>query len=335
MKNQKNKKMKKIIILIIFIGTTFSLAQVVKKTFQYPKVKVTVQVIDETGNYIKNADTGIGFEVVKKGGWGTDSFGKRGLSNKEGFFSAEARATGYIKWGAKKEGYYRSNYGKSLFKAKKNGRWEPWNPTVEIVLKRKINPIPMYVAKVSKDLPEKNKQVGFDLFKRDWVKPYGKGEIKDLIIKSTGNSKDRFNWNWTYDLEFSNKNDGLILKEIVKKNSSHGSKLLMPHNAPKDGYKNKWQWTLKKEGKSSSFLRNQNWNANYFFRVRTKIDKKGNIISSHYGKIHGEFEFDLWDTKNGKIYFTYYLNPTPNDTNVEYDTKNNLFEALEGIRFAP
>jgi hypothetical protein len=39
---------------------------------------------------------------------------------------------------------------------------------------------------------------------------------------------------------------------------------------------------------------------------------------AHYGKIYGDF-----------MNFTYYLNPTPNDRNVEFDPKRNLFTNLK------
>ena len=67
---------------------------------------------------------------------------------------------------------------------------------------------------------------------------------------------------------------------------------------------------------------------NYFFRVRTvKKDKK--IISAHYGKIDRDIEF--WG--NEKLRFTYYLNPTPLDRNMEFDPKRNLLKGLKGAEF--
>jgi hypothetical protein len=43
------------------------------------------------------------------------------------------------------------------------------------------------------------------------------------------------------------------------------------------------------------------------------LDENGNIKSALYGKIYGGFEN-----------FQYYLNPTPNDRNVEFDPDHNL-----------
>ena len=61
-----------------------------------------------------------------------------------------------------------------------------------------------------------------------------------------------------------------------------------------------------------------NPNLNYYFRVRTKVDDGGNIVSAYYGKIYGDF-----------MQFSYYLNPTPNSRNVEFDPKRNLMTHLK------
>jgi hypothetical protein len=61
-------------------------------------------------------------------------------------------------------------------------------------------------------------------------------------------------------------------------------------------------------------------NRNYFFRVRTMLDDKGNVKSALYGKIYGDF-----------MQFSYYLNPTPNSRNVEFDPKQNLMKNLKPL----
>jgi hypothetical protein len=58
----------------------------------------------------------------------------------------------------------------------------------------------------------------------------------------------------------------------------------------------------------------------HFFWVRTVKDHEGNIVSAHYGKIYGDF-----------MQFTYYLNPTPNDRNIEFDPKQNLLQGLQSF----
>ena len=66
------------------------------------------------------------------------------------------------------------------------------------------------------------------------------------------------------------------------------------------------------------------------FRIRTVLDDMGNIVSARYGKIYGPIEYGESDTNpGGKVRFTYYLNPTPNDRNVEFDPERNLFTDLK------
>ena len=62
----------------------------------------------------------------------------------------------------------------------------------------------------------------------------------------------------------------------------------------------------------------------YYIRIRTEFDESGNVRKAIYGKIYGDFKLE--DKKNGikDVSFLYYLNPTPNDRNLEWDRKNNL-----------
>ena len=48
------------------------------------------------------------------------------------------------------------------------------------------------------------------------------------------------------------------------------------------------------------------------FRTRTKVDDKGNLVSAHYGKIYG-----LWEFFGGIRAANVQFNPNPNDTNLE------------------
>ena len=72
---------------------------------------------------------------------------------------------------------------------------------------------------------------------------------------------------------------------------------------------------------------------NYIFRVRTKVNERGEIISALYGKIHGRIETGGYLQPLPRLQFTYYLNPTPNDRNIEFDPEKNLFGG--DIHFAP
>jgi hypothetical protein len=71
---------------------------------------------------------------------------------------------------------------------------------------------------------------------------------------------------------------------------------------------------------------NNKWEG-YFFRVRT-VEQDGKIVSARYGKIRGGIEVDPRWSSTCSVTLTYYFNPTPNDRNLEWDMKKNLFGGL-------
>ena len=70
-------------------------------------------------------------------------------------------------------------------------------------------------------------------------------------------------------------------------------------------------------------------------RIRTELDDEGNIKNAHYGKIYGDFRLCESREKVVDIDFLYYLNPTPNDRNLEWDRKHNLCPAARDIDLLP
>jgi hypothetical protein len=231
-----------------------------------------------------------------------------------------------------KLGFYRGGGGSIQFKQKLDGKWQPWNPTAQIVMKEMVNPIPMYAFKAGSGeaitIPVANKAVGFDLMAADWVAPYGKGSISDLVFtyaETVPFISSRKPYDATLTISFSNEGDGI---QLVRMPLNTGSELRLPRYAPETGY----QSTIFKEDKRlpDGMLvdsRPQEDDHNYFFRVRTVIDKDGRVKSSLYGKIYGDFQF--WGGRG--LRFNYYLNPNLNDRNMEFDPRRNLFERLSPL----
>ena len=223
------------------------------------------------------------------------------------------------------DGYYYTSGGDYVFQKVESGRWQPWNPTVEIVLKPILNPVPMYAENTpwSLTLPEIGRPIGYDLMIGDWVAPYGKGLTNDFIFalnRQFTNVNEAFNA--TLKLAFSNVGDG-IQPILVKTHSA----LRSPRFAPEDGYEP--QLILRKyreRGKPivDSFREDQNW----FFRVRT-LKKDGKIVSALYGKIYGDIKFQFFDNPTARLEMTYYLNPEPNSRNMEFNVKSNLVQNLK------
>ena len=67
------------------------------------------------------------------------------------------------------------------------------------------------------------------------------------------------------------------------------------------------------------------------FRVRTVTDKEGKIVSANYGKIYGPIEYGRMGQAD-RLMFSYYLNPTANDRNLEFDPSRNPLGATDKRR---
>ena len=313
--------MKIVISLLFFLFSNVALA--------LPTAKATILVVDENNIPLEGVDTGIGFSVPKKVGWGSKSAGNRGLTDKNGFYISSGVTERILRYGAKSPGFYSSRYEFTGFTGVSGilgfRKWQPWNPTLKVVLRKIKTPIAMYARKTDWiEIPKIDTFIGFDLVKADWVAPYGKGINADFIFKIEKDMRARGDYDAHLTLKFSNASDGI--KPILLSNEV-GSRYKLDYLAPASGYKN----TLKHHEYSrpnQSLPHIYKNNQNYYFRVRSQSDAEGNITEGLYGKIHGNIEFSRFGYSNGQIRFTYYLNPTSNDRNIEFDPHKNLFKRL-------
>lgn len=228
-------------------------------------------------------------------------------------------------------GYYSTHETRYWFKEVQNGRWQPWNPQVDVVLKPVLRPIPMYARVMGRlpallELPVRGTPVGFDLEKGEWVAPWGGGVNADLVfavkeIVPRENVRDAFEYR--LELTFSNEGDG-IQAYPINLELHEGSELRMPRHAPERGYAPRLEKQLGRPARGEPLYPAQDEKQNYFFRVRTVLDEKGEVKSALYGKIMGDIGCDVINSRAGYLQFTYYLNPTPLDRNMEFDPKRNL-----------
>jgi hypothetical protein len=292
---------------------------------------VTIKVIDENGAPIEDAEVSVYFKLE-----GDRSNTDKGFTDESGEFEASGSTVRYVGGcNVTKSGYYPSgcNYSEKNL-AEVGGvygfrRWQPWNPKIEVLLKKIKNPIALYM----RDIRQLNKdykfklvlpafKAGFDLTEIDWVVPYGSGSSEDIVFQLVKNHKSDDSFEDELFITFSNPNDGIQPYRTPKGNSST---FRMPYHAPADNY----QQTLSKIflNRPDEIFRNPfHWDMNYFIRVRTEVDNEGNITSANYGKIEGDIEFGApLKIQTAWLKFKYYLNPTPNDTNLEFDETKNLF----------
>lgn len=180
-----------------------------------------------------------------------------------------------------------------------------WNVDKTLVLKRIRKPVAMYAKNItSLRLPELNKSIGYDLMIGDWVGPHGKGINTDLFFTEKHTDP---NSGYIISISFPKAGDGI--QEFAVPDAEKGSGLRSEHEAPVDGYQS-----------TVSQTEMTNPNRNFYFRIHTKLDENGNVISARYGKIYGDL-----------AQFSYYLNPTPNSRNIEFDSKQNLLGGLQSF----
>ena len=211
------------------------------------------------------------------------------------------------------DGYY-SDWGGFEYKSKNLvlNRWKPWNPTIEVKMRPNKNPVPM-VHKFQSwvVVPEFGKPVGYDLEVGDWMAPYGKGKINDFLFEMNLDRKSMAEAEASYTLTFSNPLDGI--QEYLPPDDLRSS-FIFPYVAPTNGYsKSLYQHDITTPYGPSKTTEKEN--VNYIFRVRTKTDEDGNIVSACYGRIRGELKI----SRKGQVGFSYWFNPDPQSRSLESD----------------
>jgi hypothetical protein len=324
---QKTPMKTKHILSILAIGAVaIGAVTCVADTLERPKAQITFVVKDDFGKPIPNMVVGMStFHHWEPGGeWGTDIDKKyEGKTNADGIVTLTGEGTSLLfnYYTLNRDTHYKIGRQRVLFKEKKNGRWEPWNPTVEIECKPIIKPIAMYFGEKWNAFPEREKEFGFDLTTNDWVSPYGKGIQTDMIFKletKVPYVKSSAPFDFRLKITFPNEGDGIQSWYGPHENSGL---LAMPRYAPTDGYVNSLE--LKMGCDEKGFWKERD-DQNYFFRIRSVTDKDGKIKSCLYGKISGNIQFDVRHEKVGVVGFNYFLNPTPLDVNMEHNYEKNL-----------
>jgi hypothetical protein len=288
----------------ILIAAACSFAQVAPSH----EWNVTITVADEARQPVPDANVKVIFSTFTPKDERV-STNISGQSGSEGVFHASSVYTGdpAMLVRAAKPGFYATSKPYDLGDYYSVGRW---NPEMRLVLKKIGNPASMYAKRIDSYPPATGKQVGFDLTVGDWAATYGAGQTSDLIFQMQSTRRSPLDYEGTITITFSNQGDGIQEYSAIADES--GSELRSPREAPASGYLPKLdRVNISHPPEPAKW--DYDPNRQYFFRVRTVLDEQGNVKSALYGKIYGDF-----------MEFTYYLNPTPNDRNVEFDPNHNL-----------
>lgn len=293
-----------------------------KAVFALPTAKTTLLVTDEQGEPLVGVEARLGFRKPKSNGSGSTSYGIEGITDEEGIYTGEGATENIMFYGSSADGYYNSSFQYRGFTGVSGilgfRKWQPWNPTLKVVLREIKKPIAMYAYHTDWiDIPKNGEFVGYDLIKRDWVSPYGKGINSDFLFRLDKDIRSYQDYDSALILKFPNEADGI---QSILVGKEQGSDLKLAYKAPVDGYSNLLEQS--ESGRKDQVLQVLfKEEQNYYFRIRSY----GDTEKALYGKIHGNIQYGRISSGKGAIRFTYYLNPTPGDTNVEFDPRQNLF----------
>lgn len=143
--------------------------------------KVTLHVVDSIGNPVSDAQVIAWF-------WTGDEKNRKvdALTDKNGFVELEENNMSYMGFTINKPSFYDTVWDYWFYvrgyDCVEDGRWIPWNPVLEVVLKEKRRPVSMLEHVVRIDFPIRE-SVGFDFIAGDVVSPFGKGVTADLIFR--------------------------------------------------------------------------------------------------------------------------------------------------------
>ena len=293
-----------------------------------PEAAFSVRVLDEGGVPLSNIVVQAGFYASAWFGSGAEPPPTlvRRRTDTNGACSFRGRCHGKASFGVSVPDYYEQ--GQTLrFTEAKGLHYEPWDQIHEIRIRKILNPIPMYAKRLWDEfIPKYGAPLGYDLMKGDWLPPHGRGETADFIFQldcqfGRLRPEDKVQlFEATLALTFSNDGDGI---QEVQDTQWADSAFQLPRYAPEDGYASNWFLKSFENEQGHSYSQGKD----YFYRVRTKKDDEGKIISALYGKIRKSLDVEV--RKSGtRLQMVYYLNPTPNDRNMEFDPKRNLLTNL-------
>lgn len=325
------------IVQLVFMSAACSIASAVAET-----AKFTALVLDDaTGEPIANVRVNGGFDMNH--GWLAVK-GSPGPNNVKGVTDGKGRCelkgetnTGRVWFYVEDRlpSHYSKGAGASASFAEKNGigLWQPENLVLTARLQRIKCPVPLAVRKVVLDVGQEIVNINrgkfaFDFLKSDWLPPHGTGTVADIeftrlphqdlgageIDGITGNA-----FRETVAIHFPGEGNG-----IVEVPPPFPRCLLKIRSAPENGYAKDGECWLGVD-RNLRPEKSARENRNFCFRIRECRDEAGNVVEAYYGKIYGDFRLVAHGASGIRgIQFTYYLNPTSLDRNLEYDRINNL-----------
>lgn len=287
---------------------------------------LNVFVHDERGKPIPGAQVRCAFWLGRSGGGNV----VYGVADQTGHFLARGRSNDDVHAKVVSEGYYASYARKVLGGTSavdgilvRDGRWQPYGEDWPILLRKIVNPVPLdsCINRKEYHISATNAWIGFDMEKRDWVKPHGDGIQADFEIN--------FDWDGTVrghytgaslDLRFPDPFSGGYWTE-----KTNGSDYKFAYCADTNqNFLSEFRFVVKRE--------KQGWKRAVFgedklliARTRCKVDDEGVLVAANYSQILG-IDFHWGSKGKGRFFISYIRNPSVNDTNLESDEVYRLYQ---------
>ena len=321
--------MKRSLIVAVFaLAAHGSWAQHYVSAPRYIPTKATFVVRDDIGQPVVNAEIEGGFRDISNAG-SRDRF--KGWTDTNGVLTVEGQAMLNVGGRVAADSYYPTIVEVPV-DMKNATSLRRWDVEIPVVLKRIRNPIPMYSRDVVNPYISAFERVGkyrlfgascYDIVKGDFLPPHGNGTVADMHyvwkmrIYTTNRVGRALDKDMFFEIRMTNVLDGICRGTPdggKGQNRNEGSANISAYAAPSEGYTNAiaLYWNIRGMLTES----NDDQHYLYYFRIRTQTNEMGQVTNALYGKIYGQI--------NGS--FTYFLNPAPNDRNVEHDSKRNLFK---------
>lgn len=278
------------------------------------KANVKVVVSDENGCVVSNANVRVAFlvEPVKE-------TVVQGRSDNDGTFNAfSSLCIGRYTISAFKDGYYdtfvkRSISVQDVERVVKSRKWTEEEKVEKVTLKRIRKPVKMQRTNiVNGRFPATNEVLKLDLQLLQWCAPYGNGVHDDMhiVYKSENSSDVWLEFSRSLEISFPNAADGFYTAKL----DGSGSSLRYDYAAETDRlYNKKLHFSF---GRTEKAITNNVLLADdeyLVYRVRSKTNEVGKVVSAHYGVICERIRYIMgFDISS-------IFNPNKNDANLESD----------------
>ncbi|OUD11682.1 hypothetical protein [Thioflexithrix psekupsensis] len=249
----------------------------------------------------------------------------RGETDENGFVRLYGSDNLYVDVWARKDGYYDTTHQVLV----RGGVPDQ----VQVLLRKKHNPIAMHARHANITLPEYNREFGYDLLKGDLVMPGRNGVNTDIILRVDRWTPRPEELGAELTIRFPHQMDGQVPMEL--KDVWGTSDFKTAYAAPEDGYAGILQASFKDRlgpGPGSRFgaeghYEKININKPFFMRIRSGTDENGRMLAN-YCKVAPGVNIHRWGRTSPMptVVMRHYCNPVPNDRNVEFDIRRNLIK---------